>query len=917
MAKQNKHQKIAQDIIAALKDGTAPWIKPWTPEQSASPYNPVSGTRYKGVNFIYLSMQGKLDPRWVTFNQAKKNGWQVKKGSKGTTVQFWQFEKEKKVTNEVGETVTQKVKLERPILRHYYVFNGSQIDGIPKLEAETTKTAEWERHERAENLLKQSGAEIQHVAGDKAAYSSSLDIIRMPQKGQFGTPDKYYAIALHELGHWTGHASRLDRPLSNVFGSQDYAREELRAEIASYMIGMQLGIGHDPGQHLAYVDSWIRDLEDHPTEIFKACADAEKIQSFVMDFEQEQKQEQIKEIAVEHDNPYYIVTDETLTGLAPDGQLNVAAWKKNESESMARFDDPAIALQAALAATKNNKDRLGNSDLYVYRVYPPDDLQDKPVLITGTPLQIHRMWDKNIGGEFPKNILNDAKTPENQPGESTGKRFISFWTTGNDPVIFQIQHQKTEHTLGVLRFENPLKKSLSEKPNLDDYTEKKYSEIIKNHLSEAKRNGHDGIIYAENGKPIEAIPIDGRQMFPGMYQATKRLKKNYLSVPYEDKDRANQLGALWDRPAKSWYIPEGLDSKPFSRWQRGQSVTGDNPQQQFAEFIRNMGGNLKGESPQMDGKGHRIPEIGAKLGNKNISYTGYLDGVPAGYVKNFHSGSEKRWKMTGEVLTNEDRVRLKKEGQQKKKQRAKEQQELYTTKAKESKGITDKLPLATGKEAYFVDKEINIDNPNVKINPRGNIIVPLLDIDGQQWSHLTLQRNGFKQIFKDSRLQANFALIGAKSVQDIKGDYNLVEGFSTGATIHEITGKPVIVCSTSNNLIHVATTLKDRQPNKEIIIMADDDRYLVDMGKVNSGQAMAEKAAKAVNAHVISPDFAGENQDKNKTDFNDMARIKGKDTVRNYIKVKMELAWWGKKAEQGQKREQKKKQDRETALVER
>lgn len=902
MAKKNKSQDMAQSIVDALKNGTAPWIKPWSPDNSAVPHNPVTGTRYKGVNFLYLSMKGKSDPRWVTFKQAQKKEWQVKKGSKGTTVQFWQFEKDKKIINDDGKTVTERVKLERPLLRHYYVFNGSDIEGMPELAVDPKVNNEWERHERAENILQQSNAKIEHISGDKAAYYPIQDNIKLPQKGQFDTPDKYYATALHELGHWTGHESRLDRPLSNVFGSQDYAREELRAEIASYMIGMQLGIGHDPGQHLAYVDSWITDLEDHPTEIFKACADAEKIQSFILEFEQELTKEEI----MEQDAPYYIVTEESLVSLTADNKLNGDV----HSGESARFDDPAAALRAAIEAKQTHAGQLSGSELLVFRVDPGNDLQKDPILVTGIPLKMRSMWAKNIGGEFPANLLNNDEMramsgmPENQVNELTGKRFVSYFAgqeldaAGNINLELQQTLQRGS-TIGVLRFENALEKNLAEKPKIN--------------MQELNRTGIDGVILTKDGKPVAAMATDKKQLHKGMYQAARGLKKHYLSVPFADKDQAKRLGALWDKPAKSWFIPDGLDKKPFYKWQLGQSVTADNPQQQFAEFIREMGGDLQGQVPEMNGKLHRIPEIDANKGNKNIAYLGYLDGVPAGYVKNFR-GEEKRWKMAGVVLTNEDRARLKKEGQEKKALREKERLETYTQKAKESQEIAAKLSSATGKEKYFAAKGINIKDPGVKIDSRGNVVVPLVDIDGKQWSHQTLQTNGFKQIFKDSRLQGTFALVGAGPVQDLKGgDILIAEGYSTAATIHEATGKPVVVSTTSNNLKHVATALHQRYQDKSIYIMADDDRYLIEQGKINAGQVKAKEAAKAVDGHVISPDFAGAKMDKTRTDFNDMARMRGKESVRDYIAAKMELARSGKKIE----KEQKKEQERETVAMER
>jgi antirestriction protein ArdC/phage/plasmid primase-like uncharacterized protein len=899
MPAKNKSEIIAKTIIDGLKNGTAPWIKPWTPEQCIAPYNPVTGTRYKGVNFLYLATLGKPDPRWMTFKQAQQNGWQVKQGSRGTIIQFWKFgDKQDEKTDDQAENET---KRERPLLRHYYVFNASDIEGIPELE-KPEKNEEFTRHDRAENILQQSGARIDHVKGDKAAYYPLRDSIVLPEKEQFSTPDGYYATALHELGHWSGHESRLNRNISNVFGSRDYAREELRAEIASYMLGMQLGTGHDPGQHLAYVDSWVRDLEDHPNEVFRACADAEKIQSFILEFDQEQAQTR-EDVMVEQGAPYYVITDDSFVGLTKDGQLNGDV----QAGEYAHFEDPATALQAAVEAKQIHAARLEESELYIYRVNPPDDLQQNPVLVTGTSQNMRTMWKENIGGEFPEKIVQDEirampGMPEGQGNKLSGKLFISFYANQEIDAVGNInlelqQSLQRGTTIGVLRFENALEKSFSEKSKIN--------------LAELNKAGIDGVVFINGGKPVAAIATDKKQLYPGMYQAAKGLEKQYLCVPYEDKNKAKELGALWDKPAKTWFIPDGLDKKPFFKWQRGQSVTADNPQQQFADFIREMGGDLQGRVPEMDGKMHRIPEIGGQAGNKNIAYVGYLDDVPAGYVKNFR-GAEQRWKLAGVMLTDADRVRLGKEGLEKKAQREKERQELYAQKARESQEITREFATATGQETYFTGKGISITNPGVKIDTKGNIVVPLVDVDGKQWSHQSLQTNGFKQFFKDSRLQGTFALIGAESVRDLKGEILLAEGYSTAATIHEVTGKPVVVSTTSNNLKHVATALRDRHPNQAIYIMADDDRYLIEQGKMNAGQVKAKEAAETVGGHVISPYFDGAKPDKSSTDFNDMARLQGKEAVRDYIQAKIDLARAGKKIGK------ELKQERETgALVER
>ncbi len=295
------HEVVAEKLIEQLKAGTAPWQKPWESGEPNAylPMNPTTGKRYKGINAIHLMAQGRSDARWMTYRQSAAVGAQVRKGEKGTPVQYWKFSEEqdklddkgRPVLDPKGDPVRETVMLERPRVFFATVFNGEQIDGLPPLQPKQEQT--WDAIERAEQILKASGARITHASGDRAFYRPSTDSITMPERGQFPSADRYYATALHELGHWTGHASRLARDLAHPFGSEGYAKEELRAEIASMIVGDELGIGHDPGQHAAYVGSWIKALQDDPLEVFRAAADAEKIHHYVLAFEQKQMQEQI------------------------------------------------------------------------------------------------------------------------------------------------------------------------------------------------------------------------------------------------------------------------------------------------------------------------------------------------------------------------------------------------------------------------------------------------------------------------------------------------------------------------------------------------------------------------------------------------------------------------------------------------
>src|SRR5580704_9194487 len=176
----------------------------------------------------------------------------------------------------------------RFIHRVYTVFNGQQIDGIPPHTPKQHTT--FEVVQAGEQILNHSGANIAHDRADRAFYSRSQDSIHLPPKDAFKNAAGYYGTALHELAHWTGHPSRLDRSTlteSYRFGDVNYAKEELRAELASVFLAAQRGIPHNPEQHAAYVNSWIGALKRDKYEIFRAAHDASVATDFMLALERD------------------------------------------------------------------------------------------------------------------------------------------------------------------------------------------------------------------------------------------------------------------------------------------------------------------------------------------------------------------------------------------------------------------------------------------------------------------------------------------------------------------------------------------------------------------------------------------------------------------------------------------------------
>ena len=166
------------------------------------------------------------------------------------------------------------------------MFNGKQIEGIPNYVPKQRQ--QWEIAETGEFILQNSGAQIRHDQHDRAFYSRAEDAVHLPAPEAFKSAADYYGTALHELAHWSGHPTRLNRQTLNEsyrFGDPNYAKEELRAELASVFIAAERGIPHNPEQHAAYVGSWIKSLQEDKNEIFRAARDAHKAADFIIGLE--------------------------------------------------------------------------------------------------------------------------------------------------------------------------------------------------------------------------------------------------------------------------------------------------------------------------------------------------------------------------------------------------------------------------------------------------------------------------------------------------------------------------------------------------------------------------------------------------------------------------------------------------------
>lgn len=268
------YQDVTNSIIQQLEAGAMPWIKPWKADSTADK-NILSQKPYQGINRLILGLSSMVlgydVPVWGSFKQWQQLGANVKKGEKGTKIVFYSpVKKEDKETGE--ESVYQ-------CLKTYYVFNASQVEGI-EITPVKAEDKPFNSIAAAEERILKTGAIIQH-GGDAAFYAPSVDKIQLPNKSSFDNESSYYATAFHELTHWTGAKSRLDRQLDKGrFGNPAYAFEELVAELGAAFLCQDYKIKGEL-RHAGYIQSWLKALRDDNKAIFKAAALAQRAADYI------------------------------------------------------------------------------------------------------------------------------------------------------------------------------------------------------------------------------------------------------------------------------------------------------------------------------------------------------------------------------------------------------------------------------------------------------------------------------------------------------------------------------------------------------------------------------------------------------------------------------------------------------------
>jgi len=868
MSNTNRYQELANKFADLIEKNEAPWQKSWS-SNGFLPFNIKTGKEYNGMNMLNLidiaTDRGYEDARWLTFLQAAEQNAKVRAGEKGTPIMYLQTTETKKEIDEItGEEIVVIEKLEKPRAVWSIVFNAEQCEGLPAYEP---KKLDFNPIERAEEILNNSGAKIKHKAQDRAYYSPVTDTITLPLKEQFQSPEAYYRCALHELGHWTAHEKRNNRDLSGSFGSESYAREELVAEITSFLVGTQCGLGHEPNDNnVAYLKSWSKAIRDDPSYLFKAVKDADKAAQLILGKELELEQINNNEKNMEKETPEININKNNSVTY-----INVPREEKDQAKELgAKWD-------------RNNMCWFvpADKDLSLFDKW--EKVDEKDLIARKEQLHQNKKENETEKGFFKDLSVNFAwseydfgiKDDTNLKGEEAYK------------FLDKLVKKDTE--------QNKIKERKLNGEDIDGlyYYKTKFAINYKSHNSETVHVDIGDLEFGGKAKVSEAIeyratigsavliPKEEMQNFKKeeerflayLQQKNKENiedKKYILAVPYEEKDQAKALGAEWDKDGKFWYCQESEKDK-FFQWDiknvenKVKSDIQLNIEEEFLNSIKSAG--VLENTVIADGQKHRIAVDGDKGKEQSGFYVLHSDGVANGYFMNNRTGEEIKWNSkehSYNSMTPEEKAEMKALYQARKAEREQEDK-ILTEKAEKALYAKFMNKEAINEHTYLSNKMIE-PTQNIYAGNDNTITVPLYNIDGRLKSAQYIDENGEKRFAKNTNKVGAFHIVDG-NVSDLKATKSIViaEGYATAASINEALNNKdvkVIAAMSANNIEHTVKAITDKYPGMNIVIAADNDltNKVGNIG-LNAANAVQNKyenvtvAVPKINGKEISGDF--------------------------------------------------------------
>jgi phage/plasmid primase-like uncharacterized protein len=396
---------------------------------------------------------------------------------------------------------------------------------------------------------------------------------------------------------------------------------------------------------------------------------------------------------------------------------------------------------------------------------------------------------------------------------------------------------------------------------------------------------HDGLesISTPYAKQVGSL-ANAVQKYNDAHARTREAPREYLVVPFAEKDAASKAGAWWDNKVRAWYVGPNANREHLKAWLPGnRQHRYASPEAEFREAMRSLGLEVSDDHPVADGKPHRVRADGDKGAEKAGYYTYHPDGrVPAGFIKNFRTGEEMRWRSQGVLQLNaEEQARLSAELATKKAERERERLAAQNEVAERARAKAGELLPVESPTPYLAAKGIEA-HAGILTDRAGKTYVPAYDVEGKQWTMQTITEDGQKRFEKGGRKEGCFHVVGGQEALESADVILISEGYATAASVSEATGRPVVAAFDAGNLQAAALALRGKYPDKPIVICGDDDRHQ----EKNPGRAKAEAAALAVGGKAVFPAFPQEEAKVNPrafTDFNDLARSLGKAEISRQV----------------------------------
>ena len=906
-------QEVSATLAKQVQQGNAPWQIEQAPGQQYLPWNPSTGRDFSAGNAVSLMSQaqeaGYSDTRWLTSRQAEREGGQVRSGEQGTRIEFWQYG---------GIENGQAVQYEQPRVFSTTVFNAEQIDGL----------------EAAPNRSTASRAAPQEVAPDQDTYpfgseghakrALRKEIEAMIIGSQDGTgfqPKRSEAQAdqwvkalqndPREIYRAAADASRTieqrrdleldafldaNTSLRRKASSLTEAVEALEAEISPRQ-SVPVTFAHETTEAKAVqrptVKEWIIGTLEVGGERLQALATTLKAAQGISDPSRPALWERLIDGADENRDRFAELVVNARENL---GSRVESAWERvaqawdSFAQEIGGQTSPRSPEQPTLSERiEDLADRFGRT-VGIVRDRP--DLEREMPAAEPSKLVVR-------GDEALSHAQEAVRTYRDALAKEGAAPFESKTTTLerngahkavvaalNNPEVGPRLRAGADRGLGLT--EDVVLN------NFDRLLEKLDPRQLLQQMSgpvpieQDQSNSVAASSVAPAAEPTPPTFI--RSEHPAMSPSDDQLV--YLAVPFAEKDDAKQAGAKWDKAEKAWFVPAGVALDGFTAWMPLKDsvhiAAGPDPREAFGDALRQAGLQVQG-TPEMDGQMHRVQVEGDRGKEKSGAYAGYLDGHPAGFFQNFRTGEKSTWKAVGPpaALSAQDRAQLAGEAAQKRQDRAHDRERMYERTAQQVNAIWAAATPATA-HPYLETKTVQAhatrqaapgttitvegkDGQPKQLDVGGQLLVPVRGVEGNLQSLQIIRDDGSKMFMPGGRVDGGHMVIGDL---DQPGPLLLAEGFATAATLHQLSGQPVVVAFNAGNLGRVAEVMRQEYPDRAIYLAGDNDHLKEAAGKPNVGREKAEAAANAIGGYVLLPSFTPSSRG---TDWNDLAKSEGRD----------------------------------------